>query len=193
MISKFHLLLLLVFLSIAISPAYAQMECKCHSKQPTMRRMHEIIGFSGCGNCHAKGENLMSANRKTVPDRKADLAKRIREDKACVPCHDSNGLVKKEIYSNSRVMGISNTLYCPKDKVRFSSGTKACSRCGGPLLDINALMALSRTSPSNEICAKCHLTEEVRQIKQHTARKPDMMNRCLDCHRGHNDCGSCHH
>ena len=158
-----------------------------------MRRMNEIIGFSGCGDCHAKGENLMSANRKASLDRKADLAKRIRTDKACIPCHDSNGLVKKEVYRNSKRMGISGTLYCPKDKVSFSPGTRACSKCGGTLLDVNALMARSRANPSNEICAKCHLTQEIQQVKQHAALKPDVVNGCLDCHRGHNDCASCHH
>jgi hypothetical protein len=44
---------------LAISPCFAQMnsakkECKCHSKQPAMKHMHETIGFNGCGNCHSK-------------------------------------------------------------------------------------------------------------------------------------------
>ncbi len=188
---RFNVLLLLMAILVPISSADAQMECKCHSKQPAMRRMHEIIGFSGCGDCHAKGENLMSGNRN--PNRKTDLAKRMREDKSCIPCHDSNGLVKKAIYSKSKIMGIAGTLYCPKDKISLPPGTKACSKCGGPLLSINALMARSQTSPSNEVCINCHSKEEVQQIEQHAALKPHMVNQCLDCHKGHNDCGSCHH
>jgi hypothetical protein len=190
---KFIMTALLLMLMASTLPSYAQMECKCHSKQPAMRRMHEIIGFSGCQNCHTKRENLMSGDRKTGPERKSDLARRIREDKTCIPCHESEGTVKKEIYSNRTMMEISGTLYCPKDKMKYSSGTKTCSKCGGPLLDINALMAQSRTNPSNEICRKCHMKEEVQQIRQHIALSPDVMNRCLDCHKGHNDCGSCHH
>ena len=95
-------MLLLTILGISVLPSYAQMECKCHSKQPSMKRMHEITGFSRCGDCHSKNENLMSGNRNTSPDRKADLAKRIREDKACIPCHEPDGQVKKEIYSKMR-------------------------------------------------------------------------------------------
>lgn len=180
-------------LTIAISPAYAQMECICHSKQPAMRRMHETIGMTGCGNCHKKDENLMSKRNEKDSVTKTNMAKRLGEDKFCVPCHDSQGVIKKEIYSNKSTMGISGTLYCPKDKLRFSPDNKLCSKCGGTLLNIDELMARSRRSPSNEICMECHLMEEVRQIKQHTIFNNDTPGKCLDCHKGHDDCGSCHH
>lgn len=182
-----------VTLAIAIAPGYAQMECKCHSKQPAMRRMHKLIGMTGCGNCHKKDENLMSKKNEQDSTAKVDLAKRIREDKLCIPCHDSQGAIKKAIYSEKNTMGISGMLYCPKDKLTFSPDNQSCSKCGGALLNIDELMARSRRSPSNEICMECHRMEEVRQIKRHTIFNNDKLEKCLDCHKGHDDCGSCHH
>jgi len=158
-----------------------------------MKHMHEIIGVTNCGDCHKKNENLMSKKTEKDSATKANLAKRISEDNFCVPCHDSQGGIKKEIYSNKSAMGISGTLYCPKDKLSFSPDNKACSKCGGNLLNMDELMARSRRNPSNEICMECHLVEEVRQIKRHTLFNNDKLGKCLDCHKGHNDCGSCHH
>jgi hypothetical protein len=183
----------LMALTIAISPAYAQIECRCHSKQPAMKRMHKTIGMTGCGNCHTKDENLMSKRTEKGSTTKANLAKRISEDKFCVPCHDSQGAIKNGIYSNESPMGISGTLYCPKDKLRFSPDNKSCSKCGGALLNMDELMVRSRRSPSNEICMECHMMEEVRQIKRHTIFNNDKLGKCLDCHKGHDNCGSCHH
>jgi hypothetical protein len=183
---------------LAISPCFAQMnsakkECKCHSKQPAIKRMHETNGFAGCGNCHTKNEDLMSRKDPPDPGKKAVLAKRIREDAFCVPCHDSNGSVKKEVHADKREMSLSGTSFCPKDKLRFASSTKACSKCGGPLINISQVMAISSKNPSNEICIGCHAMEEVIQIGRHTIFNNNKLSKCLDCHKGHDDCGSCHH
>jgi hypothetical protein len=182
---------------LAISPGFAQMnsakkECKCHSKQPAMKRMHETIGFNGCGNCHSKNENLMSGRNQVDPNRTAVLAKRIGEDQACIPCHDSQGMLKKEVHSGQGIPNISGTLFCPKDKLRFSAGTALCSKCGGSLLNINELTERSHRNPSNEICMECHRMEEVQQIRRHTIFNATKLKQCLDCHEGHDDCGSCH-
>ena len=178
---------------IAVSPSYAQMECKCHSKQPAMRRMHERIGITGCGNCHKKEENLMSKRNEKDSSADADLAKRKKEDSFCIPCHDSQGSTRKGIQAEKVAVGISGSLYCPKDKLRFPAGSRSCSRCGGALLNVDELMERSRNSPSNEICMQCHIPEEVRQIKRHTIFNNEKLKKCLDCHTGHNDCGGCHH
>jgi len=180
-------------MTFAASSSYAQMQCICHSKQPAMKRMHEAIGTTGCGNCHTKSENLMSRKDGKDSTAKADLAKRKGEDKFCGPCHDSQGAIKKEIRSGKDAKGIAGTLYCPKDKLQFSADSKSCSKCGGTLLNIDEVMARSRRNPSNEICTECHMAEEVRQIKRHTIFNSDKLGRCLDCHKGHDDCSSCHH
>jgi hypothetical protein len=184
--------------TLAISPCFAQMksakkECTCHSKQPAMKRMHETIGFNGCGNCHSKNENLMSGKNQVDANRKAVLAKRIREDQACIPCHDSQGKLKKADHSGTDIPSIMDTLYCPKDKLRFSAGTRLCSKCGGSLLNISELTERSRRNPSNELCMECHRMEEVQQIKRHTIFNATKLKQCLDCHQGHDDCDSCHH
>lgn len=171
----------------------AKMECKCHSKKPAMKHMHEAIGFSGCGNCHTKNENLMSGRNAVDPNRKATLSKRIREDKFCIPCHDSQGGVKKEILAGRKSLDISNTLFCPKDKLRFPSGLGSCPKCGGNLLNINAVMEKSRQNPSNEICIECHGMDEAPQIRRHAIFNATKLRQCLDCHQGHEDCASCHH
>ncbi len=190
---KAYSAILLTAFIIVVSPSYAQMQCICHSKQPAMRRMHETIGMTGCGNCHKQNENLMSKRNAKDSATKASLAKRIREDESCVPCHDSQGAIKKEIHSSKSTMGISGTLYCPKDKLRFSPDIKSCSKCGGILLNIDEIMTKSRKSPSNEICMECHRVEEVQQIERHTIFNNEKLRKCLDCHKGHDDCGSCHH
>ena len=185
---------LLLVLMILVSNSYAQMkECRCHSRQPAMKHMHETIGFTGCGNCHSKDENLMSPGGKADPKRKERLASRIQTDKFCIPCHDSHGAVKKDILSSQEAMSITGTLFCPKDKLRFEPGMVSCSKCGGPLIDINQIMEISRKSPSNEICIRCHAIEEVRQIERHTIFNSTKLKECLDCHQGHDDCGACHH
>jgi hypothetical protein len=189
-ISTYWATILLIL--VAGIPSYAQMECKCHSKQPAMKHMHETIGFSGCGNCHTKNENLMSIRGRKDPDMKTRLATRIKTDNSCIPCHDSEGSVRKEVHSGDSATDIAGTLYCPKDKIRFSSGTESCSKCGGVLINISEVMERSRENPSNGICSECHRMEEVQQISWHTIFNSTKLKRCLDCHEGHDDCGSCH-
>jgi nitrate/TMAO reductase-like tetraheme cytochrome c subunit len=155
--------------------------------------MHETIGFDGCGKCHSKNDNLMSRKDKVDPNRKAALAKRAGEDPSCIPCHDSQGKLKKAAHSGADIPSIMGTLYCPKDKLRFSAGTQLCSKCGGSLLSISAVTERSHRNPSNEICMECHRMEEVQQIKRHTIFNANKLKQCLDCHRGHDDCDSCHH
>jgi hypothetical protein len=135
----------------------------------------------------------MSKRNERDPGADANLAKRKREDKFCIPCHDSQGSARKEIPPQKVAMGISGSLYCPKDKLRFSAGSKACLNCGGALLNMDELMASSRNSPSNEICVECHMADEVHQITRHSIFNKEKLNKCLDCHTGHSDCGSCHH
>jgi len=185
---------LLMVLMISVSASYAQMkECKCHSKQPDMKHMHETIGFTGCDNCHSKNENLMSGKNKVDPQKREGLVNRIRTDKFCIPCHDSQGAVKKDILISQSAVSISGTLFCPKDKLRFAPGIVACSKCGGPLININQVMERSRENPSNEICSGCHTMEEVQKIERHTIFNGTKLRQCLDCHKGHDHCDSCHH
>ena len=174
-------------------PSYAQKECKCHSKQPAMKRMHEITGFANCGDCHSKNENLMSGKNKNGNTAKRDLSKRFKDDKFCIPCHSPDGLIKKEIFAGIEKIRISGTLFCPKDKARFPAGTNACAKCGGSLINIDESMERSRKNPSNGICIECHPMEEVHKIKRHGIFNAEKLQRCLDCHEGHDDCGSCHH
>jgi hypothetical protein len=49
---KINVLNLLTVSSAMIASAYAQMERKCRSKQPAMRRMQKRLRFSGCENCN---------------------------------------------------------------------------------------------------------------------------------------------
>lgn len=178
---------------VAAPHLYSQVECICHSKQPAMKRMHETTGMTVCGNCHKKNENLMSKRGKDDIAGKASLAKRIREDTSCVPCHDSQGVIKNDVLFNTSAMSIADTLYCPKDKLKLPPSNKSCPICGGILLNINEMMARSRSNPSNEVCKECHMVEEVQQIKRHSIFNHEKLGKCLDCHAGHDDCGSCHH
>jgi hypothetical protein len=147
----------------------------------------------GCGNCHKKGENLMSRGSEKSVATKEDLLKRRREDTFCIPCHNAHGSNAKGAHSGGHSMAISGILYCPKDKLRFSPDTNACSKCGGMLLNIDEVMTRSRRNPSNEICKECHLSEEVRQIGRHAIYNQAKLRQCLDCPKGHDDCASCHH
>lgn len=183
-----------VLMAIWIPPSSAQQkECKCHSKDPAMKHMHETIGFKSCGNCHSKSENLMSGKAKSDDADRSRLNKRFKEDEFCLPCHSSEGLVKKEVLSSRDALNISGTYYCAKDKLRLPAGAKSCPKCGGNLIDINVSMERSRTNPSNGICIECHLIEEINTIKRHQLFNADKLTKCLDCHQGHDDCGSCHH
>jgi hypothetical protein len=184
-------LLWMLLMLIPTSSVCAQKECRCHSKQPAMKRMHEIIGFKNCGDCHSKNEDLMSG--KSANAAKKDFSQRFKEDRFCLPCHDSDGAVKKDPSAAIQKIGISGTLFCPKDKARFPAGTKACAKCGGNLINIDESMERSRKSPSNGICMECHPMEEVGNIKRHRIFNAQKLQRCLDCHQGHDDCGSCHH
>ena len=183
-----------IFFSVPIpSSAGQQPECRCHSRNPAMKRMHEAIGFRNCGNCHARDENLMSGKPRSAAGIGDRLKNRFKEDRFCVPCHNSEGTVKRESSPASERMNISGTYYCPKDKLRLSAGSTSCPECGGKLIDINAAMEQSRTSPSNEVCIECHLIADVNAISRHQLFNADKLKKCLDCHRGHDDCGSCHH
>ncbi len=179
---------------ISVSAHASPKECKCHSKNPAMRRMHEVIGFKNCGNCHSKNDNLMKSGASyQKEDHRKKLEKRIKEDQFCIPCHNPDGTIKKESYKKSAAMRVTNTFYCPKDKLKFTEKVKACSKCGGELIDINNLMAESKKNPSNKICRKCHLDKDVLKIGAHKhIDKKDQYN-CLNCHEGHDDCASCHH
>lgn len=190
---KLNIILIILAVFMVISGINAQ-ECKCHSKNSSMRRMHEIIGFKNCGNCHNKNEKLMSSKPKKQNDQKNQekLKNRIKEDRFCIPCHNPDGTLKKEIYKNSDAMKIINTFYCPKDKLRFIDDIKVCPKCGGKLIDINLLMEESKKNPSNDICRQCHINTEVENLDSHITFKKDKLYNCLECHSGHDDCGGCH-
>lgn len=153
--------------------------------------MHETIGFKNCGDCHSKSENLMSG--KSANAGRNDFSQRFREDRFCLPCHDSSGAVKKDPPGAIQKISISGTLFCPKDKSRFPAGTRACAKCGGSLINIDESMEKSRKNPSNGICVECHPMEEVHKIERHGIFNAQKLQRCLDCREGHDDCGSCHH
>ncbi len=187
------MILTLFAFQVATAPSNAQMQCICHSKQPAMKRMHEMTGKTGCGNCHTKDENLMSKREGKDPAAKANTERRQKEDRLCVPCHSKKEGIAKEAGLNKDAMGISGTLYCPKDKLKLPPDSKRCPKCSGPLLNMDALMATSAQSPSNDICMNCHLSEEIQQIKRHTIFNNEKLKKCLDCHTGHSDCGNCHH
>ncbi|MBI5418347.1 hypothetical protein HZA55_10480 [Candidatus Poribacteria bacterium] len=189
---KSYLFFLILIQSINIWGASP--ECKCHSKNPSMVRMHEIIGFKNCGNCHKKNENLMSP-KSSIKDEKLmeKLQTRIKEDKFCIPCHNADGTIKKEIYKKTDVMKISDTYYCAKDRLRFPEEVNLCPKCSGKLLNLNKLMAQAKANPSNSICRQCHLDAEVQEIDAHITFKKEKLGNCLDCHKDHDDCGNCHH
>lgn len=195
MIKKiYHSIILTLGILMPFSVGASPRACKCHSKNPAMRRMHEVIGYKNCGNCHSKNENLMkSKSSDQKEDHRKKLEKRIKEDNFCKPCHNPDGTIKKESYKKSEAMRITDTFYCPKDKLRFSEGIKVCSKCGGELININKLMEESKKNPSNEICRKCHPTKEVQEIKAHKTDDRKNQYNCLGCHEGHDDCGGCHH
>jgi len=183
-----------LLMAVSVCPAYEQKECRCHSKRSAMKRMHEAIGFANCGNCHSKSENLMSGNRNTNNDAAQTISKkRFTEDQFCIPCHDSQGAMKKNMPAGVDRMNISGTLYCAKDKLRFPAGTKSCPNCGSSLININEFMEKSRAKPSNQICMECHLPNDVQAVKRHGLFNAAKLQRCLDCHKGHDNCGGCHH
>jgi len=174
-------------------PSYAQPGCQCHSDQPGMKRMHEVIGFKDCANCHSKDENLMSGEEKKDGNPRQRLGIRFQTDGFCNPCHDSEGLLKKARFGADSHKPISGTLFCPKDGLSYPAGTKVCSECGGVLLNIDELMERSHTSPSNDVCLACHTMEQVKKTESHSNFREDKLAMCIDCHAGHEDCGSCHH
>ncbi len=186
------LFFIIIFLKTII--IYSAPECRCHSKNSSMRRMHEMIGFKNCGNCHKKNKNLMTSQYDEQKDEKyiEGLKKRLSEDKFCIPCHNSDGTIKKEIYKNSEAMKISDTYFCPVDKLRFPEKLNSCPKCGGKLININFLMEESKKNPSNKICRECHPDIEAQNIDAHITFKKEKLNKCLDCHADHDDCGNCH-
>ncbi len=181
--------LLIIAVSIFASIEVLAYECRCHSKNPAMRRMHEMIGFKNCGDCHSKAENLMKKKSldKGKEEHKDKLNRRIKEDSFCFPCHNSNGTIKLD------TMQITNSFYCPKDKLRFSKADKVCPKCGAALININELMENSKQRPSNKICRQCHLNKDVQAISAHIDINRKEQYNCLSCHVGHDDCASCHH
>jgi hypothetical protein len=187
-----YALMMLIVPFVALS-SYAQPACICHSKNPAMKRMHEVIGFKDCDNCHTKDENLMSGNREKGTNDRERLNARFKQDRFCLPCHDSTGAVKKAGFSGSGGMTISGAFFCPKDRLTFPADTKSCPKCGGELINISEFMQRSRTNPSNEICAKCHPTAQLTVVKSHQVLKADKLSMCLSCHKGHDNCSSCHH
>ena len=60
-------------------------ECNvCHSKNPSMVKMHEAVRGRGCFGCHKVGERLMG---KGQPKDKASLMERRVNDPVCIECH----------------------------------------------------------------------------------------------------------
>lgn len=59
--------------------------CKCHSKNPAMRRMHLAFGLSDCTLCHGDA-NLMNRGGRRKPDA-AGLRHRMATTPICLQCH----------------------------------------------------------------------------------------------------------
>ena len=57
---------------------------ECHSKNPAMVRMHQVLQGRGCFDCHKIGEKLMG---KSQPKDRDSLLKRRAADPLCVECH----------------------------------------------------------------------------------------------------------
>ncbi len=68
-----------------------------------MKRMHETVGFKDCGNCHSRNENLMSGKNRSDGAARSALNKRFKEDEFCRPCHDSEGLLKKDVMDKRNI------------------------------------------------------------------------------------------
>ena len=60
-------------------------ECnECHSKNPTMVKMHKALQGRNCFDCHSIGEKLMG---KGIPKDKAAQMQRRVTDPLCFECH----------------------------------------------------------------------------------------------------------
>jgi hypothetical protein len=92
--------------------------------------------------------------------------------------------------SHQRITG---TFFCPKDGMRYPAGVRSCPECGAALIDVSAIMEQSRRNPSNEICAQCHPIGRIVQLGNHSMLDAEKLPMCLDCHKGHDDCGGCHY
>lgn len=188
--------------------------CTCHSKKPSMVRMHDALRGENCGDCHKPGENLMDPNRPPTP--KAEMDKRIKTEAACRKCHlDNSTILSKTPPKAQGAAKIKGALFCPKCKKQVTIRDATCSTCGGtitktksgwqcsvcgPLVDVDKIAAMSEKKPSNDICKICHfdkrkLTQDHDRIEAFNKRLADVpggLNNCLGCHKSHNQCGGCH-
>ncbi|MDI6715766.1 MAG: zinc ribbon domain-containing protein [Actinomycetota bacterium] len=186
--------------------------CVCHSKNPSMVKMHDSVKGQSCDLCHTGDDNLMDPNRKA--GNQANLAKRIKEEKVCTRCHLKDGRIVVSKTENNKVK-ISGTLFCPKCGKQITKDNKTCGTCGGtvtvsesgwqcskcgPLVDVDKIAALSKEKPSNDICKLCHYDNKklildhskVSGYNKSEAKIPGGSNDCLSCHKSHNQCGGCH-
>lgn len=64
---------------------------ECHSKNPSMVRMHKALQGRGCIGCHKLGEKLMGKSR---PKDKNSLLRQRVADRLCSECHSGKSLEK---------------------------------------------------------------------------------------------------
>jgi len=82
-----HLFITSVLLFGLLADTASAMECKvCHSKNPSMVKMHKSTQANGisCFDCHKIGEKLMG---KSQPKDNESLLKRRTADAVCKGCH----------------------------------------------------------------------------------------------------------
>lgn len=174
----------------------AGVKCVCHSKDPAILSMHQVLGMRNCGDCHSEDENLMAKGREKTAEQKAQVQSRKRSDAVCLECHKEGGpLVRTE---KSKIGG---RWFCPQDQKQFSQAEAKkkgdsffCPECGQELLDIDRIITESEKKPRNELCIACHPIDSVLRGKhvKVLAASGKSLNECLVCHQSHAKCGGCH-
>ena len=68
--------------------------CTCHSKNPSIVRMHNALQGEDCSQCHNSNDNLVARKRDTLPPANAaDEKKRVKTEAICRKCHLANGTI----------------------------------------------------------------------------------------------------
>lgn len=187
-----------VFVSVVVAQgtgiSEARPRCvKCHSENPKVRAMHEMVADEDCFGCHVRGEKLRRKGGIPKEKHEAFLRQR-RTDGRCVRCHGEGRVRHGHIESGNGAMGLSGTSYCPKCRVKGDGDWKMCPKCGGPLLDLDLVMRRSALSADDKWCRQCHFMEgslEAVHI-QRAGGEFRADGDCLECHEGHKACSGCH-
>lgn len=173
--------------------AQAEFSCTCHSKRAATKTMHEALVGRDCFSCHARGEKLRKKGG-IPPEKHEEFMKRRLVDALCLECH-ANDKIKQSAAKESKpeISPFFGQTYCPKCRKTGPQNIIECARCGEPVIDLEKTMRESALNPDPAICKKCHYIDEDLATKH--AEVEEGLNHdsdCLECHKGHNECGGCH-